>query len=124
MERKRASHKARPDNIEMCEEKNLFMPIFYSALEITSALSDGEFGQIIRELLASGGKKDYVPNLPSALAIAYKFMLESAIRVFGNSYSSAGKSSKQKYSRRELSPEEADYAEEVFKRALERSSGK
>ena len=109
----------------MNEEKRLFIPIFYSAREITSTLSNEEFGKIIRALLASGGKKDYVPNLAPHLLIAYNFMLDSAIRVFGNSYGQSQQrtGSGYKSSKRELSSEEADYADEVFDLAVRRSYG-
>ena len=107
----------------MTGEKNLFIPIFYSALEFTKLLCDEEFGLLIRELLTSRGRKDYVPRLPAHLVIAYNFMLDSAIRVFGNSYGSQEKYQKPKGSRRELSQEEAEYTEEAFRRALERSYG-
>jgi len=107
----------------MNEEKKLFIPVFYSALEITSTLSDEEFGKIVRALLASRGRKDYVPRLASHLAIAYNFMLDSAIRVFGNSYGASQKSRTRSSSKRELTPEEEEYAEEAFRRALERSYG-
>ena len=109
--------------MKMNDEKNLFMPIFYSARETTAGLSDSEFGQLVRELLASRGRKDYVPSLASHLAIAYNFMLDSAIRVFGNSYGASQKSRTRSGSKRELTPEEEEYAEEAFRRALERSYG-
>ena len=107
----------------MSEEKNLFIPIFYSARETTASLDDSEFGQLVRELLASRGRKDYVPHLSPNLVIAYNFMLDSAIRVFGNSYGSSQRSYTRKDSKRELTPEEEKYVEETFKLALERSYG-
>lgn len=111
--------------MKMSEEKNLFIPIFYSARETTASLDDSEFGQLVRELLASRGRKDYVPHLSPNLVIAYNFMLDSAIRVFSNSYGSSQQRGTGTYksSRRELTPEEADYAEEIFKRAVERNYG-
>ena len=105
----------------MTGEKNLFIPIFYSALEFTKLLCDEEFGLLIRELLTSRGRKDYVPRLPAHLVIAYNFMLDSAIRVFGNSYGAHEKTRSRKNAPRELTPEEESYAEEAFQRALERS---
>ena len=107
----------------MSDEKNLFIPLFYSVRETTASLTDSEFGLLIRELLTSRGRKDYVPHLPTNLVIAYNFMLDSAIRVFGNSYGSQEKYQKPRGSRRELSQEEAEYTEEAFRRALERSYG-
>ena len=105
----------------MSKEKNLFFPIFYNALEICASLSDEEFGKLIRALLASGGKKDYVPQYSPHLLIAYKFMLDSAIRVFGSGSGLSEKDRVKKRSPRELTPEEEEYAEEAFKRAVERS---
>ena len=107
----------------MNDEKNLFFPVFYSTLEITQSLSAEEFGQLVRELLASRGRKDYVPHLSAHLSIAYSFMLDSAIRVFGNSYGAHEKTRSRKNAPRELTPEEEAYAEEAFQRALERSYG-
>lgn len=107
----------------MSEEKKLFFPIFYNALEICASLKDEEFGKLIRVLLLSGGKRDYAPNLSPHLTIAYKFMLDSAIRVFEGSYGSSQRSRTQSRSKRELTPEEEQYIEETFQRALERSYG-
>ena len=107
----------------MTDEKNLFIPLFYSVRETTASLTDSEFGLLIRELLTSRGRKDYVPHLPMNLVIAYNFMLDSAIRVFGNSYGSQERSRGRKSAQRELTKEEADYAEEMFLRAVERSYG-
>lgn len=121
--KEKASHKARRVDKEMSDEKNLFIPIFYSARETTASLDDEEFGQLIRELLASRGRKDYVPHLSANLVIAYNFMLDSAIRVFGNSYGSQEKARGKKHSQRELSPEEEAYVEETFRRAVERNYG-
>ena len=109
--------------MKMSEEKNLFIPIFYSARETTASLNDSEFGQLVRELLASRGRKDYVPHLSPNLVIAYNFMLDSAIRVFGNSYGSQERARSRKSAQRELTKEEEDYAEEMFLRAVERSYG-
>ena len=105
----------------MSDEKNLFIPLFYSVRETTASLTDSEFGLLIRELLTSRGRKDYVPHLPTNLVIAYNFMLDSAIRVFGNSYGAHEKTRSRKNAPRELTPEEESYAEEAFQRALERS---
>ena len=107
----------------MADEKNLFIPVFYSAKEITSSLSDGEFGLLIRELLASGGKMDYKPNLKPHLLMAYKFMLESANRVFGSYYGSSERSRGYQSSKRAAAAEDDCAEDEAYKRAFERSYG-
>ena len=107
----------------MADEKNLFIPVFYSAKEITSSLSDGEFGLLIRELLASGGKMDYKPSLKPHLLMAYKFMLESANRVFGSYYGSSERSRGCKSSQRASNPAGEDDKDEAYERAFERSYG-
>lgn len=66
----------------MSDERRLFIPLFYNTLEITECLTDGEFGALIRELLRSGGKREYKPKLPTGLTVAYNFMLDNAQRIF------------------------------------------
>jgi hypothetical protein len=104
----------------MSEEKNLFFPVFYNALEITQSLSNEEFGSIVRELLASGGKKSYEPNLHAHLKIIYNFMLDGAIRVF------AGAHDKSRWQKERKKPKDVlfrgeDDPDEILRKALERT---
>ena len=101
----------------MTEENKIFFPLFYNTLELTGSLSDEEFGWLVRELLRSGGTKEYSPSLDPKLMLAYCFILDGAIRIF-NTYSKdkihekSKKDNKREYS---FDPEEA------FRIALARS---
>lgn len=102
----------------MIEEKKLFFPLFYNALELTGSLSDAEFGHLIRELLRSDGTKAYSPNLETKLMLAYCFMLDNAIRIFN----SCGKP-KYYIKRKKDSTREYNFdAEEAFAMALARAT--
>jgi len=103
----------------MTEENKIFFPLFYNVLELTGSLSDEEFGWLVRELLKSGGTKEYSPSLDSKLMLAYCFILDGAIRIF-NTYSrdkiqeKSKKNNKREYN---FDPDEA------FRIALARSYG-
>ncbi len=93
----------------MTEEKNLFLPLFYNTLELTESLSNAEFGELVRELLRSGGKKEHAAALEPKLMLAYCFMLDGAIRIFttygkAKNFAPSAKTKKKEYS---FDPEEA-----------------
>ena len=103
----------------MTNENKLFFPLFYNTLELTKSFSDKEFGELIRELLKSEGRKEYAAKLGPELSIAYNFMLDNAVRLF-DTYS------KQKSPRKNTKAYGREYnfdPEEAFEKALARSYG-
>ena len=106
----------------MSKENKLFLPLFYSALEITGSLDDAEFGRLIRELLRSGGNREYTPKLPRNLVIAYNFMLEDARRIFNLGYTEKEQYKKSSYGKKHYVTDTD--ADEVFEKALARTCEK
>ena len=111
----------------MQENKDLYLPIFYSYLDLTKSLSDAEFGMLVRMLLTRLGSKGEpnVDALPENVKIAYGFMLDGAMRIIGRgakktnttyTAASAEKPAPKRYGN--FDPRAA------FERALERTYGK
>ena len=108
---------------KMTEETKVFFPLFYNTLELTSSLSNEEFGVLIRELLNSRGSRDYSTSLPTNLIVPYKFMLDNAIRIFNLAYTKRAPQGKKGSTKKE-SERQGDFdAEEAFQKALMRSYG-
>jgi len=102
-------------------DKDLYMPLFYTSLELTESLSDAEFGRVVRSLLKKLGGRGSAEEetLPQASRIAYNFMLEGAKRIIG----------RQVYGKKVNNmPEPKRYGnfdpKAAFEKALERSYGK
>ena len=109
----------------MTNENKIFLPVFYSSLELTENLSDEEFGKLLRELLRSRGERGYSANLPMHLNLAYNFMLDNAIRIFNcglkRPFDKGGKYTPRKSGTGEL--ERSFDGEDAFQKALARTYG-
>ena len=110
----------------MTNENKIFLPVFYSYLDLTESLSNEEFGLLLRELLRSHGEKGYSAELPASLRLAYNFMLDNAIRIFNsNARCSSDKAAKTAVRKSNTSKHESSFdAEDAFQKALARTYGK
>ena len=108
---------------------NLYMPIFYNSLELASALSDEEFGRVVRLLLSRLGynKEGDLNSLSLTERMAYGFMLDGAMRIIGREKPDASGTAatpprsggyKNEVRRFNFDPSEA------FQKAIERTYGK
>ena len=106
-------------------DKDLYLPLFYSSLELTESLSDAEFGLIVRMLLTKlgGGGAVSEDSLPRALRIAYNFMLEGAERIIGR-HRAGGKANNNKPTETGKRRYGNFDPRVAFEKALERTYGK
>ena len=71
-------------------ENALFLPLFYASLNATRALSDAEFGLLVRTLLKSRAAAEPPSELPENLIMPYMFMSERAASIFNAGASKKG----------------------------------
>lgn len=114
----------------MKNTENLYFPFFYNYYDITSCMSDEEFGRLIR--IVTLNLRGEETEVPRELLIAYNFIYDDAMRMFKlkNSASrkrqSAEAEKREKQKDREKEKERyGDFdAELAFKNALIRTYGK
>ena len=110
----------------MKDTRDLYLPLFYSYLDITKSLSNAEFGMLVRmllERLGSNGEPS-LNKLSEAGRIAYAFMLDGATRVIERG--KKGSLTYNLYANNNQEPKRNGNFDpkDAFKKALERSYGK
>lgn len=109
----------------MENQNSLYFPVFYNCLEITDTLTDEEFGILLRALLKHVPEGTLPNGLPPNLLMAYRFMLDSAIRVFNSHGRWANGEKRRRTENKSGSILQRGFdPEEAFQTALKRSYGK
>jgi len=104
-----------------------YMPFFFNWVEITSLLSDEDFGRVVRALCEHFRDGRSPEGIPLHLQMAYAFMLDSAERAvaYQKRVSERNKqNAAARWKKEEKKPQFCNFdVNEAFKRALERSYG-
>ena len=107
-----------------------YMPFFFNWVEITSLLSDEDFGKVVRALCEHFKDGKSPEGIPLHLQMTYAFMLDGAERAvaYQKRVSERNKQNAAARWNKEEKKKKPDFynfdPEDAFKRALERSYGK
>lgn len=102
-----------------------YLPFFFNWVDLTSALTDEDFGRVVRALVENFRDGTDPENLPMHLHMAYVFMLDGAKRAVEHQRSTSSKrreNANNRWNKPERKPEHLDFdVDAAVQRALDRS---
>ena len=105
-----------------------YFPFFFNWVDLTSSLTNGDFGRVVRALCEHFRDGKDPENMPLHLMMAYSFMLDGAERAVAHQKRASERgreNASSRWKKEEKKPQHCDFnINSAWGRALERSYGK